>query len=180
MKACRAAAASEPPDVFPQDIVPIDYLAQSEKYRPRVIETLLVGEAPPPSGTKYFYLPTTLRRNVPIERNRSLPATIFHHYFKRLPRDEAEYHELLLKLQELGVFLVDILDEPTRIRGSEEGIRRVIAAIPHLRSKLRRRDIQVEDERVAFLLARGSYKRWLRDAFPRSTLIRWIDFRMGT
>ena len=28
----------------------IDYLAASEKYRSEVIETLLVGEAPPPSG----------------------------------------------------------------------------------------------------------------------------------
>lgn len=158
----------------------IDYLAQSEKYRPKVIETLLIGEAPPPNGKTYFYLPTTLRNNVPIARNRSLPATIFHHYFQRLPVDQEEYRELLLKLKRLRVFLVDILDEPIRVRGSRDGLRRIIESIPTLRAKFERRNIDVSDECIVFLLARTNYRKWIRQAFPKSSLVRWIDFRMGT
>ena len=115
----------------------IDYLAQSEKYRPEVVETLLIGEAPPPNGKSYFYLPSAVRNNVSIVRNRSLPATIFHHYFKKLPVDEGEYDELLLKLKKLRVFLVDILDEPIRVRASPEGVGRIIQAIPKLRAELK-------------------------------------------
>lgn len=158
----------------------IDYLTESEKYRPEVIETLLIGEAPPPNGKTYFYLPTTLRNNVPIARNRSLPATIFHRYFKRLPVDEEEYRELLLKLKQLRVFLVDIADEPIRVRGSPEGVRRIIEAIPKLRAKLERRNIDIDDEHIVFLLARKDYQKWISQAFPKSSLVRWIDFRMGT
>ena len=157
----------------------IDYYAQSEKYRPELIETLLVGEAPPPNGKTYFYLPTTLHQNVPIDQNRSLPATIFYHYFKQLPVDEEEYHEFLLKLKQLRVFLVDILDEPIRVRDSPEGVQRIIEAIPKLRAKLKRRNIDIADERIIFLLARKNYQKWIREAYPESTRIRWMDFRMG-
>ena len=158
----------------------MDYIAQSEKYRPEVIETLLIGEAPPPNGKTYFYLPTTLRNNVPIARNRSLPATIFQHYFQRLPVDEEEYRELLAKLKQLCVFFVDIVDEPIRVRGSPEGVRRIIEAVPKLRAKLVRRNIVIDDERIIFLLARKGYQKRIRDAFPKSSLVRWKDFRMGT
>ncbi len=158
----------------------IDYLVQSEKYRPVIIETLLIGEAPPPSGKTYFYMPTTLRRSVPIEQNRSLPATIFHHYFKQLPVDEEEYHEFLLKLKQIHVFLVDILDEPIRVRDSPEGVQRIIQSIPELRAKLEYRNIDIADDQIVFLLARKNYQKWIREAFPESNRVRWIDFRMGT
>jgi len=158
--------------------MPIDYLAQSEKYRPEVIETLLVGEAPPSNGKTYFYLPTTVRSSVPIDSNRSLPATIFYHYFQRLPADEEEYAELLLKLKELRVFLVDIVDEPIRVRNSPDGIRRIIEAIPNLRGNLESRNIDINEEQIVFLLARKTYQKWIRGAFPKSRLVTWIDFRM--
>lgn len=158
----------------------MDYLAQSEKDRPDVIETLLIGEAPPPNGMTYFYLPTTLPRLIPIAQNRSLPATVFHHYFQRLPVDHEEYHEFLLKLKELRIFLVDIVDEPIRVRGSQEGVQRIVEAIPKLRARLERRNIDINDERIIFLLARKDYQKSIREAFPKSSLIRWKDFRMGT
>ena len=158
----------------------INYLAQSEKYRPEVIETLLIGEAPPPDRKTYFYLPTALRNNVPIDRNRKLPATIFHHYFKTLPVDEEKYHELLLKLKQLRVFLVDIVDKPIRVRNSPDGVRQIIEAIPKLRAKLEGRNIDIRDERIVFLLARKNYRKWIREAFPKSRLVPWKDFRMGT
>jgi hypothetical protein len=165
--------------VSPDEPMAIGYLSQSEKYRPEVIETLLVGESPPPNGKSYFYLPTTLRNNVPIVENRSLPATIFYHYFQRLPTNEKEYGDLLMKLKQRRVFLVDLVDEPIRVRGSSEGIERIIEAIPKLRAKLARRNIDISDERVVFLLARGNYRKWIREAFPKSSLVPWIDFRMG-
>lgn len=166
--------------LYPHEPMAIDYFVQSEKYRPEIIETLLVGEAPPPSGKTYFYLPTTLHQNVPIDQYRSLPATIFYHYFKRLPVDEEEYHEFLLKLKQLRIFLVDIVDEPIRVRASPEGVRRIVDAIPKLPAKLKHRNIDIADERIIFLLARKNYQKWIREVFPKSNRVRWIDFRLET
>lgn len=156
----------------------IDYVAQSEAHRPAVIETLLVGEAPPPSGNSYFYLPTTLCSTKSIRDNRSLPATIFYHYFQRLPSDEGQYSELLLELKRRGVFLVDILDEPVKVRDSPEGVQQIVGAIPKLREKLRRRNIDVPEDCITFLLARKTYQKSLKAEFPRSRLVPWIEFRM--
>lgn len=157
----------------------IDYLAESEKYRPRVIETLLVGEAPPPSKSSYFYVPTSLNSQRPIRGYRSLPATIFHHYFRRLPNDAADYEALLLDLKARGVFLVDILDVPIKVRNDPDGLARVVEAIPRLRGKLIQRDIALADECIVFLLARNNYRRHLRQAFPTSTMVSWLDFRLN-
>jgi len=98
------ARAAHALGVMPTQVMVIDYFAQSEKYRPEVIETLLVGEAPPPNGTRYFYLPARLRRAKSIRDNRSLPATIFHHYFSELPDDEEQYANFLLRLKKQRVF----------------------------------------------------------------------------
>ncbi len=157
----------------------LDYLALSEAYRPFVIETLLVGEAPPPSGSSYFYLPMVLRKTPSIRDNRSLPATIFHHYFLRLPESTEEYAAFLLQLKELGVFLVDLFDTPIQVRNSPEGMQQIVGALPAFRDKLKRRSIEVEDESIVFLLARTSYRARIRREFPRSRLVRWIDFRMS-
>jgi hypothetical protein len=156
----------------------IDYFAQSEVYRPAVIKTLLVGEAPPPNGKSYFYLPAVLRKAPSIRHNRSLPATIFYNYFQKLPESKEEYAALLLQLKELGVFLVDIFDMPIKVRGSVEGMRQIVEAIPMLRGKLKRRKIEVADENIVFLLARKSYRATIRREFPKSPLVPWIDFRM--
>jgi hypothetical protein len=60
----------------------IDYLAASEAYRPGMIKSLLVGEALLPSGKSCIYVPAALRRADAIRENRSLPVTVFHHYFR--------------------------------------------------------------------------------------------------
>src|SRR5262249_18625805 len=125
--------------------MPIDYLAQSEAYRPAVIDTLLVGEAPPPNGKSYFYLPTVLHKARSIRDNRSLPATIFAHYFDKLSESKEEYASFLVGLKELRVFLVDILDTPVKVRNSPEGVRQIVGAIPRLRDKLKQRNIEVSD-----------------------------------
>ncbi len=61
-----------------------------------------------------------MSNNTPIEQDRSLPATIFHHYFLQRPQSQEDYTALLAKLKDAGIFLVDILDEPIKIRGNKE------------------------------------------------------------
>jgi len=116
--------------------MPIDYFSASERYRPVAIRTLLVGEAPPPSGKTYFYVPRDIQTTRPIENNATLPATVFNHYFRALPRSVDEYHEFLMRLRADGVFVADICEEPIRVRGSETGLQRIILEIPMLRARL--------------------------------------------
>jgi hypothetical protein len=159
--------------------MPIDYLQLSERYRPLHVTTLLVGEAPPPKGASYFYLPAKLRATASIRQNRSLPATIFHRYFKRLPSDTDDYESMLSALKDRGVFVMDLCDEPIRVRNHPPGLARIIDEIPLFRDKLAARKLSVDDSAITFLLARTTYRSILKAHFPRSELVRWIDFRMG-
>ena len=157
----------------------IDYLAESERYRPSVIKTLLIGEAPPPSGTSYFYVPSKMALTIPIEKDRTLPATIFNHYFGVRPQSDEEYVAFLRTLRDNGVFLVDICDEPVQVRQSPEGIERIRSEIPKLASKLAERGITVAEDQMVFLLARKDYQADIRRAFPSAKRFRWKDFRMN-
>ena len=93
----------------------INYFKESEKFRPEEIEILLVGEAPPPSGKTYLYVPKPMLIKRPIKNDRSLPATIFYHYFRERPKTVERYIELLNKLKDRGIFLMDIVDDPIKI-----------------------------------------------------------------
>ena len=157
----------------------IDYIALSEKYRPDTITTLLIGEAPPPSGKRYFYLPQKMSDTRPIKTDTSLPATIFYHYFQRRPTTEDEYKFLLLQLQQAGIFLIDICDEPIKVRGCEQGVQRISEEVGNLRRKMSARGICVADHNIVFLLARKNYLKHIRREFPDSQYIPWIDFRMN-
>ena len=167
--------------------VRINYLAESKKYRPRKIRTLLVGEAPPPSGRTYFYFPTPTRamnNKRPIRKDTSLPSTIFWHYFGERPTSKERYIQLLNCLKNKGIFLVDIVDRPLRVRIRGKGIdpnalRIIKRAIPRLRTKLKRRKINVQDKDIVFLLPRCNYKKRLEEEFPRSSYFRWIEFRLS-
>jgi len=159
--------------------MPIDYFRESEKYRPRKVTTLLVGEAPPPSGKAYFYLPRPMSNKRPVRNDRSLPATIFYHYFQRRPKTEAEYIDLLFKLQNKGIFLIDICDEPLKVRGCKKNLERIVNEISKLRNKMRLRNISIKDEDIIFLLPRKNYLKHLKGEFPNSKYFRWIDFRMS-
>jgi hypothetical protein len=157
----------------------IDYLFESEKYKPNHISVLLVGEAPPPSKKRYFYLPRDLSNNQPVEEDTSLSATIFNHYFKKRPSTRKEYQQFLLKLKQRGIFLIDICDDPIRVRNCPEGVQRIIDEIPNLRDKIYQRAIKISDEDIIFLLPRPSYKKHLRRYFPDSKFVRWKDFRLS-
>lgn len=100
------------------------------------------------------------------------------------PETKEEYIQLLLKLKEVGVFLIDIYDEPIRIREkngiNKNNLNSLIAKIPSIRNKMNSRKINVKDSDIIFLLPRQHYKRYLKKEFPDSKYIRWIDFRMRT
>ena len=159
--------------------MPIDYFAESEKFRPDKIRTLLVGEAPPPGGDKYFYLPRILPLTRPIEEDASLPATIFHHYFQERPTSIYAYNSRLCQLKKMGIFLIDIYDHAIKVRNNEDGLNKIIEAIPHLRTKMLQRQIYIEDREIIFLLARRNYASSIRHVFPTSKLIPWKDFRLS-
>jgi len=157
----------------------IDYFNESENYRPKTIKTLLVGEAPPSSGKTYFYVPQAMSDKDLIQNDSSLPATIFNHYFQKRPTTAEEYVNFLRLLQGKGIFLIDICDEPIKVRNNPEGIQRIKREILELRGKMKRRNINVAVEDIVFLLARKDYKKDIKREFPNSTYKTWIDFRMS-
>lgn len=160
-------------------LVAINYFGESEKYRPEKVRTLLIGEAPPASRKTYFYVPKPMDDSIPIRADRSLPATIFNHYFGLRPATAEAYEKLLRRLQEeLRIFLIDISDEPIRVRGNPDGVEYVKKQIPNLRIKIAERGIEVPDRNIIFLLARKDYSKEIRLQFPESERIPWIDFRL--
>jgi hypothetical protein len=120
-----------------------------------------------------------MSNTVPIEKDRSLPATIFNHYFQERPKTKYQYVDFLLQLKEKGIFLIDICNEPVKVRGSPEGVARIIAEIPKLQQKMAARSIHVPDRDIVFLLARNSYVKHIRDQYPESQRFTWKDFRMS-
>lgn len=157
----------------------LDYVGLADKYRPVQITTLLIGEAPPPNGKNYFYLPEPLKQYRSVKYNQSLPATIFNHYFKECPVSFVRYIELLEKLKAAGIFLIDLYDLPLQVRGNRDNQEIVIKEIEFLNTKLESRRIFIEQEKMVFLLARNGYDYHLKKNFPRAKRYRWIDFRMN-
>jgi len=156
----------------------------AEPYKHKKIKYLLIGEAPPPSGV-YFYKPMRLALGAKIENDRSLPSTIFNHYFDKRPESENEYLSMLYSLKNRGIFLVDIIDEPIKVADrsfpgwvNPENVEKVKEGIGNLMDRLSLRGIEIQENRMIFLLARKHYKRKIREAFPVSYRISWKDFRM--
>lgn len=163
----------------------IDYFVESEKYKPKVVKTLLIGEAPPPDREHYFYLPAKLRKYKDISKDNSLPATIFNHYFHKIPTDTEEYKKRLEDLCKKGIFLIDICDEPLKIRDrncpgqvNHKNLKILIENIPTLRDKIKKRIPDIDDKNIIFLLARKHYINVLKKYFPNSIFYHWIEFRI--
>lgn len=158
--------------------MPINYRKESETFRPRKIKTLLVAEAPPSSGKKYFYVPRRMSRK-PIRKDSSLAATVFNHYGLKKAKTEKTYRKNLLKLKRKGVFLIDIMNKPLRIRGNKSNEEKLVKQIPRLRRNMKRRKIRIKDKNITFLLARKSYKKYIKKRFPESEAITWKKFRLS-
>lgn len=169
----------------------MNYELLAKKYQPKKINTLLIGEAPPPNGKKYFYLiPENYRlSSKTIEDDCSLPSTIFNHYFGRRPFDSEEYEHFLNQLKERGVFLIDIIEEPIQIRDrqkrglNEENLNRLFSEENLKRLKTKVDSLISTETNLIFLYARG-YKKEYRDRlkriFENSISFRWKDFRLNT
>ncbi len=158
----------------------IDYERERNKYRPEVIKTLLIGEAPPSSGRTFFYVPQKLAIGKKIEDDTSLPSTIFNHYFDKRPESIEEYDKFLVELKQQGIFLIDILDEPKRIRNNQANEQYLITHIPKLRDKVRTMGIELAESEWIFLRARNTYEKYLNIELPIPKKIRWKDFRLTT
>ena len=144
-----------------------------------LIKTLLIGEAPPPNGKTYFYIPKKLSLGRTIEDDTSLPSTIFNHYFHKRPESIEEYEKFLMQLKDADIFLIDIINEPIPIRGNKENENYLITQIPQLKERIKSMDIYLDEGKWIFLLARNSYKKYLNQEFPMAKKIRWKDFRLN-
>jgi len=163
----------------------INYFEESEILKPKQVKILLIGEAPPPSGKRYFYIPRPMSNQIAIEADRSLPATIFNHYFQRRPETIQEYVNLLNRLKDMGIFLMDIVDMPIRIRDrkaksgiNQKNLQILKNEIPKLREKISSRGISIDDNKMIFLIPRPHYKKEIKREFQKAQIIRWIDFRL--
>lgn len=163
----------------------LDYHKLANTYRPEKIKTLLIGEAPPPRGKTYFYLPIIMSTAHPIDTDQSLPATIFNHYFHRRPTSEKEYDEFLSELKRKGIFLIDIFNKPIKVRENTENQQIIIDAFPKIREKIKKMSIEIEDDEIVFLMPRTrlvdqSYKKLIEQFFPNANKYRWKDFRLSS
>lgn len=159
----------------------LDYIGLAETYKPQQVKTLLIGEAPPPDGKRYFYkIPDKCSISKDIEIDRSLPSTIFNHYFGRRPSDPDEYRQFLEMLKNEGVFLIDIYEKPEKFNRHKENW--YILFTDHNLELLRRRvrSLANEKTKIIFLLARNyptEQKSKLTTMFSAARYVRWIDFR---
>ena len=165
----------------------IDYDELAKKHKPKEqVRILLIGEAPPPGGKRYFYLkPNNYRPKGKVEMDQSLPATIFNHYFGKRPADENEYSDFLIILQDRGIFLIDLINKPLRIR-EKYGLNYMNLELIFSDDNLglleeRISGLTNQTTTLIFLLARNYhkiYRQKLTSRFPNAKFIRWKDFRL--
>jgi hypothetical protein len=163
----------------------MDYEKLAQTYKPQTVKTLLIGEAPPPNGTSYFYkapdkYPT---RKSSIEDDTSLPATIFNHYFGRRPKDPQEYEQFLECLKEKGIFLIDIINEPLEIRKkdrslNQDNINKLLSENNLKDLNQRIQSLTNKETQIIFLLARTKYLKVLKNKFQNVSFITWKCFRL--
>ncbi len=146
------------------------YENMANNFRPKKVRKLLIAECPPVNG-KYFYLP---KANV---KDASLAGTIFLHHFRRNPRDVDEYYRFLRRLQKKGVFLIDILNYPLKVRSNKRNRSLIKKEIPRLKTNIKARGIRIKEDKITFLLPRVSYKKIIVQHFPRAEVKRWKEFR---
>jgi len=156
----------------------INYSDLANKYKPDIIDTLLVGEAPPQSGKSYFYLP------VNQVNAGSLPGTVFIHYFGILPQSKKEYIYFLEQLRRRRIWVIDIIDEPVEVWINRSkwiknpaGINKISNNLPSLKKRIA--ELNINERDVTFLLARNDYASKVRTLFPNSIKTTWSKFRNG-
>ena len=162
----------------------LDYKKISATYKPTIVKILLVGEAPPPKGDRYFYkIPEPYKlSSKDIEKDTSLPATIFNHYFGKRPATAEEYRRFLETLKENGIFLIDLYEKPEIFRNCPENLLLLFSDENIQNFQNRVSKLTNKDTEIIFLLARNyriQYRSLLKSHFPEAKLIRWKVFRLS-
>jgi len=164
----------------------LDYISISQKFKPNLIKTLLIGEAPPPNGKTYFYIPQKMSINTQIEKYPSLPATIFYHFYQEIPKTIERYKLLLNQLKDNGIFLMDICDMPLKVTDrklsgsiNKDNLNLLIKEIPNLNAKIIERIGKINEKDIIFLLPRLHYHIELLQRFPFAQYYSWINFRLN-
>lgn len=166
----------------------MNILIQSNCFKPSKIQILLIGEAPPPNSDKHFYVvPQKYKPSkLTIDRDSSLPSTIFNHYFKRLPTDELEYEVFLKCLMNKGIFLIDIINERLEIKKwrqpvNQTSVSKLISNENLNDLKCRIKKLIQSDTKIIFLLPTGRpYVKKLREEFQDASFVNWKCFRLDT
>jgi hypothetical protein len=173
----------------------IDYESLSINFKPVKICILLIGEAPPPNGIKYFYnVPDNYSPLKSIEDDTSLPASIFNHYFGKRPKNSEEYRIFLDCLTKNGIYLIDMINQPIKIRDRKlkgglniENLDKIFSDdnLSKLMSKINQ--IIEAETQIIFLFPRR-YKKELKEklkayldnhlAINRITFRYWKEFRL--
>jgi len=104
------------------------------------------------------------------------------------PINSEEYKLFLEKLQYQGVFLIDMFNEPIKIRDkskyggiNQKNLERLFTDDNLLNLKNRIEELSTNETIKIFLLARNYRKKYIdkiKDNFPEAELIRWKKFRM--
>lgn len=160
----------------------VKYKDAVKKYKPAKIKTLLIGEAPPPPTEKnpnpnYFYI-------VPKNRQghaESLPGRVFKHYFGDYAQSTEDYENKLDKLRDMGIFLIDIVEEPITVKAGRgvpenpESIQIIKEALPRLKKRIH--ELGISEKDVIFLIPKGrSYERYAKKLFTDSKFYGWREF----
>lgn len=159
----------------------INYDELAKKFKPAHIRELLIGEAPPPTEKSYFYMPTKPGAGFHF----SLPGIVFRHYFGKIPKNIEEYIEFLNQLKDMGVFIIDITNEPLevsrKIPGEKwpkivpESIEELKNALPALKKRIEK--MGIDERNVTFVLPRQHYLSNIKQLFPDSNIYKsWKSF----
>lgn len=157
-----------------------DYQIYANQYKPNVIDTLLIGEAPPNNGKNYFYKvpPNYKPSGQHLIKDTSLPSTIFGHYFKSRPQNSREYDLLLKQLSDRKVFLIDMFEAPIEVRNNRKNMG-IILSESNLKDLADRVSSLVHtNTKIIFLLARKGYEKRLKQKFSNAKFSYWKDFRI--
>ncbi|GAJ02423.1 unnamed protein product, partial [marine sediment metagenome] len=111
----------------------------------------------------------------PIIEDKSLQATIFNNYFGRRPSNSIEYENFLEELSNRRIFLIDISNEPLKIRDKnglhKENIKKLISrdTLEYLNKRINK----LECEQLIFLIPRTYYRNILIEKFPKTSFLTW-------
>ena len=102
--------------------------AASAKYRPKVVEVLLVAEAPPCTPDRYFYFED-------VREHDSLFRYVYRGLFGETP-ERSDKGKCLARMRDAGVYLIDVSEEPIADKAKVRLAAEQLAVLPERCKKL--------------------------------------------